>query len=72
MGERAKGDFLFAPLEKALEGVVEKAPTRFENSMARVEMALKKIFRLRDEDFAERKAREGVNKGGVAQQKDTR
>jgi hypothetical protein len=46
---------LFSPLEKSLADVVEKKPTKFETSMVRIETALKKLLKLRDGDFVERK-----------------
>ncbi len=55
MPESKVNNFLFAPLEKSLEMVEEKKPTKFEDSMVRVESALKKLFRMRDSDFAKRR-----------------
>ncbi len=61
MSEKSRGDFLFSPLEKSLENVVEKKPTKFETSMVRIETALKKLLKLQDSDFAERRRNEEQN-----------
>ncbi len=65
MPESKANNFLFAPLEKSLENVVEKKPSKFENSMVRIETALKKLLKLRDSDFIERKRKREEVEGKV-------
>lgn len=61
MREKSGGEMFFAPLERSLQQVIEKRPTRLEESLVRVEKAFKSLFKFRDEDFLERSERRRVD-----------